>query len=268
MRIIMLLSVLVLVGCGSDEEVVVETPKVMAVAPYFLMAESWDCESFFERVKEATDLRVSILWNTPGTNTTCLDRLLQDPRLTFIEIHLVNDACVRNGNCGEYELFFGLTVDEEVDLFERGEGWFLLQLSDYSKAVREYLFPRLQEKTVCAVNGLLESNIGKSERAARTMVTAIRSVFGARCLVVWNPLNPHELKDFGQDVGELHGLNAGVYLRSPCIANNDGSPGTEKELETYEASTSHCEPVFRWFPTDNCRVAKGPFLNPRERVCR
>lgn len=266
MRAIMVLVLVVLIGCGSGDEVAMETEKVMQVAPYFLMAESWDCDSFFDRVSTATDLRVAILWNTPGKNTTCLNRLLEDPRLNFLEIHLVNDACVRNGNCGSYELFYGLTTEKEQRLFEQSEGWFMNNFQDYLIDARDYLLPRLGDQTACTVNGLLEANI--TDQAAENMLAILKATFGSRCKTVWNPVDPGNLHDYGQDVSELHGLNAGNFLSVPCIASNDGSNSMGMDLVVYESKSTQCQEVFRWYPSDNCRVFNAPFIDPRERACR
>lgn len=246
----------------------------LGTAEFAIMSPSWPCELVRKKEKELSVLRKAVLWNTFGTEVECLKKDLEDPRLKLLELHLINEPCARNKQCGKYEFLYGLAPDEYDKKLKARDPALIEKLEVYLKEPAKLLSDGLKEGTSCYVSIGLESNI--STDAALVMKEVLSRHF-PRCGIVWNPVNgskwamPIEGTHF-----ELHG--AEIPLPSPCIANLDGEdisfpdrPSTmtpnikSSDLGSYYEKRAQCSATFLWVAEFNGRGGSGSFVDPRER---
>lgn len=240
-------------------------------AYYGIMHPGWPCEESYRAFDGLPAIRLSVLWETFGEDTRCLQRLIDDERPKVLEIHLINEVCQRNKRCGDYEPLRGISVDE----YRAG---LRSETSDLAAMVRRrgqdaqaFLARNSDKKITCYISGGLESNL--DGRAGAVLISSIQSLFPG-CTFVWNPVGSNQTRLAGT-VTELHG--ASPKLSPPCISNLDGQdisfpgrPGLTTEtisssnVPAYLERYKKCEAAFLWVAEFNGN-SRGAFVDPRRR---
>jgi len=190
----------------------------LGYAPYGMMSDRWNCALQRNADIELSELRIAVLWNTFGMNTSCIKEYLADPRLKAIEIHLINEVCQRRGTCGNYEFLYGVSITEYRNALRRKDPDLLARIKNYFKVPAELLAANLRPGTSCYISPGLESNVDLV--AAEVLQQQAKEIF-PNCRIVWNPVNNSvAAKPIPGTVFEQH--NPEASLPSPCITNLDG----------------------------------------------
>jgi len=262
----------------------------VGLGPFALTKSDFNCRSFFKELRPLKELHISVLFNTFGNDNRCLVRLLDDPRLKTIQIHLINEPCHRNNQCGKYEFLASVSSPAQYSkLWGNNDPSLIRKFVTYVKPVQDILETNLKENTQCLINPGLESNL--NDAAAKNLIKKTRELFPA-CRIVWNPLaasssTSSSLRN-GSDLLEGHGSTPNIF--GPCIANLDGTdidfpsrPTPNRKikdnknyvqsgnpLQQYiETYANRCEVVFLWTQEMNCRNdGSGGFIDPRARSCK
>lgn len=218
------------------------------VSPYFIFSNAWqkNCSAMLAQYGRLPTVRASVLWNTPGTNTDCYNRMVGMANFSAIEIHLTNGPCQRNRRCGRYEFVFD----------PRNPAAF----SAYASDAYNRLIPQLRPSQTCYISPELEGNRDPATR--KQMMDLAYAAFKGRCFAVDNPLKGQHLGIPGTYF-EQHGTPNS--LGAPCIWNNDGtsiSPGGVRQtIWKYD----QCVLAAYWTLSDNCNVGLSGFVDPRLR---
>jgi hypothetical protein len=280
------LSILIACGGGSGQE---ETPVEpieppitntfrIGTAPFAIQQERFNCEAFLAAQEKLPEWRISWLWNTFGSRTDCLFRVLDDPRLREIQVHIMNDVCVRNRNCGPYEALAGFTIGEMKWRIESGDPIIREIFRRAAQDLADFLYRdyRLQDKPdiACYISPLLETNLSPGE--FRQIVDIFRPIFPG-CEIVYNPVS-YKNDLGGADYEETH--NPRQPIQPPCVFNNDGTsvkfPGKPNgyprliepdELVDSFLNRRFCEARYIWHHSYNCIRPDLGFIDPRDRPC-
>lgn len=251
-------------------------------APYAIQNSHYDCDALIESLKLSTkDIHYSWLYNTFNNTESdgldCVKKLNSLPNTKLMEVHLVNEVCQRNNNCGPYEVLHGVSKKRLRRALKTKKGEIYTKLENYIKNSAEQILPTLNNNISCFISPSLESNLDK--QSAESLLSLTKKYYGERCELVWNPVGNNK---FGKNpipgtIHELHGNNP--KLQSPCIANLDGKdislPSrksfnklgaiSSQQAREFIKNYSHCEAAFLWIAEDNC-LLPGPFKDPRERT--
>lgn len=284
-----LLSIFVLVSCGGGGSFSPDPQdpqfRITNVgrSPLALTAPAFPCDDFLRSLDQLPTLHIAFLFHTFGNDLSCLDRILQDPRLESIVMHLINEPGHRNRRLGSYEFLSQVSTPDAYDRMLRNESSVLKQrFEEYVQpAIR--IAERIPPNTQCIVSPGLESNV--SDEASRVLIRWTRELFPSHCRMLWNPLREKDVISVGMvdaDLVEAHGRNP--LVSAPCTVNTDGTdisfpnerptfaspPYTitaGEDLQNYILRYSaQCEIVFLWVFEDNC-IQDGPFVDPRQRDC-
>lgn len=257
-------------------------------APFNLTSPRFNCNGFFEASKDIETLHIAFLYNTFGNDFSCLERLMNDPRLATLEIHLINEPGHRNNRLGSYEFLATVGTVRQYDAKVRARDAKLKRkLFDYVQPLKAFLDANLKSHTELLINPGLESNL--SDTSARILISWTRQLF-PDTRVVWNPLkpNPKRLSSVRGDIIEGHNLSPNIA--PPCIYNLDGTDVSypnrpaigeraykEGEIKNwvqsgaplfqlYEAFANECEVAYVWTAESNgINEKQNKFVDPRRR---
>ena len=245
-------------------------------AEYAMLSPNWPCSLARQSENEVglKQLRKAVLWNTFGTETSCLSEYMSDPRLVSLELHLINEVCQRHNNCESYEVVYGLTPKEYNHRLINKNEKLIEKLKDYFETPSQLINNGLPKNVECLINPGLESNL--TVEAANVLIELVRPYF-PNCKIVWNPVgNNPDAKPLPRTVFELHGDDP--VLSPPCNADLDGvdisfpsrpalvSPNIpSSDIPAYIKRYSSCSNSFLWIAEYN-GMTGGPFINPRERT--
>ena len=236
-------------------------------APYFMTHESWNCRAYKRGTRRLPAYGISFLWRTPGMAFSCLDSELANPRVDFVEMHLMNGSANRLLRSQRYETLRGYTVTSLRNAIRRGDKRLRGRIEADAAQAAAYLLPRIREGVECAINPVLETGL---DRATSAKLTAwIRPFFSPRCRFVWNPVGSNPGKPIrGTFYAEAHGARP-VFSSHRCIANPDGDRLTGQGLYWYMKRYQSCRMTFAWEPDDNCVDLDALiWQHPRSRTCK
>lgn len=251
--------------------IIAKAENKTSFAYYGIMSRDWRCKASLNAAKKSGDIRLSFLYNTFGTSFKCVKDFVASGQLKLIEIHLINETCLRNSRCGRYEYVY----DKNVQDYEREwlnptakvkKGFY-----EYSKPVADFI-SSLPDGVQCVVSPGLESNL--STKAGKNLTAEAGRIF-TRCRIAWNPMRGSPISG---TVYESHGSTP--KLSTPCIANLDGEdinfPDRHSELSNkiqaseipgYLSQYDHCIAANLWVAEFNGTCQGGPFVDPRQRTC-
>jgi hypothetical protein len=244
----------------------------LGIAPYAIQKDDFPCRALINAFKNVDEVHLSFLYRTFGNNNKCLKKFMRDERLQTLQIHVMNEVCVRKGNCGKYESLAGIHKND-LDKKLRNSKKLWKRIEKHAFKLRELLDENLGEQTQCMISPLLESQY-VGEKAARKVFRKFRNWF-PECAMVWNPVSAQFLPK-GADFLETHGRNA--MSCGYCISNLDGTDINfvhrrsfldnyinENQLPKY--IKSHKRNVVNFLWTTECNCMERRFKDPRKRKC-
>ncbi len=236
-------------------------------SPYAIMHPKFQCQAYQQSRDGIGNYGIAVLWNTFGHDYDCLNQELANPDLKLVEVHLINGPCIRNSNCGRYEVLYGYSVTSLNAAIERNDPTLIKKFQATSRKLANYLLPKLRDDQECYISPILESNVPAANMVS--IIQWIEASFNNRCKFVWNPVGSSPgLPVEGSAVSEGHGF-APVFQNNQCIANPDGAVITDPSgWETFFSATSKCVTSLGWVLNDNCLSPQNSkFVDPRARSC-
>ena len=247
----------------------------IGIAPYAIQSKVFNCQELLKSLEGVKSYHMSWLWHTfrdvsePGyqVQNDCVYHILKDPRLISFELHLINEVCHRNGNCGSYEFLKNISVSEYDRQLRENNPAIIGRLRSYAQQAANFLYLSVAPQAKCYISLGLESNLSK--QGMGNGINAIRNIFPGCEFVA----HGHRIE---ATLIERHHNNPG--LNAPCIVNLDGVsikyPGipntyprniTPQEVNTYLDTYGFCDVMYLWHHDYNCYTI--PFTDPRARGC-
>lgn len=285
------ISVLIVVACLSLQASFTEAQEdfplpALGRAPYAITASDFECSNFIKSMTPLAEWHISYLYHTFGNDNACLKRVLNRPELKTLQVHLINEVCLKHGRCGSYEFVSSMRNKRQYNrLWKKNSPRLVSKLRQFVKPLQKFLKKNLREDVTCLISPGLES--GLSNEAAVNLIAAARPLF-PECQIVWNPLRRARQLN-GANYSENHGKRA--RPTTPCIVNTDGTDinfrsrksvekrnfesgvnGSKTWLEAgeqvkgYIEKYSYCDYIFLWVREDNC-LPERSFRDPRARDC-
>lgn len=263
----------------------VDAPQI-GHAPFAIAHKKFNCSAFLDSIKNQDTINIAWLYNTFGKHYTCLNKVLDDPRLNYIETHLLNGPGHRNRRLENHEFLKKYTPKQWDSLLRKNDKRLKSKFLRYVRSLQNVL-ARKKDTATCLISPELEANISSS--AAKTLISWSKEAF-PQCLIVWNPITRNKSLN-GADYLEQHGKNPAV--KAPmCVINLDGTDINFKErlapnkkyyrkglknwieaddLKTYlQKYASKCQVVFIWVFEYNCidiNNSPSKFIYPTRRAC-
>lgn len=210
----------------------------------------------FRGLKEA---HLSILWNTFGKNTECIQRFLEESKDKphSIEIHLANGTCLRPPRyCGRGEPFYGFNIDALSKAIIKNPSPFLEEYEARIEAIRDLIATHGSVLTKVSVSFGLEDDLTSQafEVLRENLSETLRAV---QFHLVRNP-NATSFSTINNSYSlELHDWSASIDSRGACIWSNDGRDvrlHDKYPALTGSVSVSEFEGRARSYLGDGCRV--------------
>lgn len=258
----------------QEEKIKKKRTSPIGLAYYALMSPKWPCSAVRGSEHNLNEFSIATLWNTFGQESECLKRYLADPTLKSIEIHLINEVCQRNGNCGQYEFLHGINRRQYRRLILERDPQLFARFKEYVKPLQRLLEQNLKPETQCFISPGLESNLPVD--AAKILVHQVSSLF-PNCAIVWNPVNKSQREErIDNTIFEEHHYRPDIPpLTSKCILNLDGQdidfparpailPNKIKVSALPGFFVNDCIISFLWLAEFN-GIKQGPFVDPRAR---
>ena len=260
------------IGCGGGSGESQGSSFPFGTAPYAIQHNNFNCAVYRDSIADLPVVNISWLWETFGTNPACVDSVMNDGRFEAFQLHLINGVCLRNGNCGGYETFAGLSLAEAKAKVSARDAQVLGRVRATAERASNFLSARGKLGNRCYISPILETDFTSAEFS---VVKEVVEPFFPGCQIVFNPVAPQP-----RVPGTLYELHsADSLVGSECIYNNDGfsvsvpegSSGFPRFLtpgvvtDQLRNNGQSCELSFLWHHSYNC--ISGGFVDPRARTC-
>lgn len=200
---------------------------------------------------------IGLLDWTFGQRIGNLRAFAREAVISSARIHLINGVCIRNQNCGEYEVGYRYTLSGFNQLVLNRNPKVILHIKKRVKLYRDfftYEFPSIKP----LISPILEHNLTKE--AWRILADTVKSEW-PEVQLVNNAMNDQGERYRGAWV-EDHG-NSGL-IQGADIVSTDGVEIMDINSIKYVNDTNRSRIAFRWSRRNNCR-AQGNFVDPRAR---
>lgn len=202
-----------------------------------------------------SDSAIGALDYSFGTDVAPIRNLLRYEAPLYFRVHILNTVCVRNKNCGAYEILSGYTVNSANTAITAREQKILKPFG-----VRVKLYCDLQKEfphTIFIISHSLEHNLTKP--SVRVLIDEILRIC-PDVMVSNNPEFPWQGERYKGALMEGHGDMPGDVE----ISSLDGKDGTDIDINAWLKRTSKHLITFFWSRGYNCRN-QGPWQDPRAR---
>lgn len=267
---IVLIILVIIIGCGGGSGTSTSSSSY-GTAPYAIQHPNFNCDAFINSLGPVKTVNISWLWDTFGHSTHCIDRVLADPRFEAFQLHLINGVCLRNGNCGSYEVFSGYSLPQVRNLLNNRDPVLLDRIRAEAQSAANFLNTRGLMSRPCYISPILETDLTTEE--FQPVLDVVKPLFPG-CTMVFNTLVPQNR--ISGTLYEWHSFNS--VVGGECVYNNDGYsvdvPGASKgfprfmsldHLKDQLLNNSTCDLSFIWHHSYNC--INGGFVDPRARGC-
>jgi hypothetical protein len=259
----------------------------VGIGAYAIRSKNWKCNKFLTALDPLKEVNLAVVWDAFGTDNDCLLSVMGDPRLKRLEIIMINECCIRNGNCTPTEFLYGLRKSQYEDALINKDKKLMRRLKKFFTEVKVFLDTNLLPTTQCYISPGLESNL--SDRAMNRLVVLSRKII-PQCNVIANPLYEGAAYNADQDLREFHGDTVPSWT-SACVTDMDGldisfpeRPSVQtgfwrhlhagSELQSYiKRAAKQCEVSFLWTWEMNCynkgqKLPSSGRIAPAERECK
>ena len=84
-------------------------------ATFAVQHSNYDCDALISLIKSVENFNYSWLYKTfdnvsDGKNVSCIKKLNSLPQTKMMQVHLINETCQRDSDCGKYELLHQISV--------------------------------------------------------------------------------------------------------------------------------------------------------------
>lgn len=198
------------------------------------------------------------LYHTFSDNIDNITILLSKLHPTYYRVHLINATCIRNGNCGPYEIGHGYNK-ASFDKAVRNRNSKILNY------IREgsLLYKRVADsypRTTFIISPALEHDLSKE--AWRILADETLRMFPQAIL--------SNCADGGVSVErykgawiERHGTS---NIRGADIISTDGADITDANIEAFKRDSYNAKVVFAWTRSYNLRTQSPTWTDPRART--
>lgn len=224
---------------------------------YALQSSHWNVKN--TNMYPMTPMATGNLDNTFGAELIHVDSMLSALQPVFHRVHIINTTCVRNGNCGSYEIGYGYNKQT-----------FNNAIKAHNKKILNYvvnkttLYKNLSTKypnTKFVVSPALEHDLDH----------VAWNILADTVLSVWPDAQLANSPDAGISISlykgawlERHGKN---FPLDADIVSLDGFDATDIDIETFRnrvVTAPHVKVALSWTAGDNCRVKQ--WIDPRQRT--
>lgn len=221
-----------------------------------ILSSHVDCEQVLSTFSGAKKLGIVYLDKTFGEDTSCLQRLLNDPRPAVINQTITNSPGRRNRRLQSHEYL----PKTDIKSFCRGlEDWDPGIIQGVQRAASEAygrIRDVLQARHELWITPDLESSC--SSKAQEQFIQAIRPIYDRPVKFV-----SYGSLVAGADLWEAnHSSNPDCRDRQDCIKNNDGS--IVNDWDAFFAGKSAAK--WAWMPSSNCLPSSTRWTPPTVRT--
>lgn len=234
-------------------------------APYALMHKDFKYSKYKAELEGVNKYSVAVLWNTFGNNTENLAKELADPRVTGVQVHLINGSCLKSNRCGNYEIVQGSHEQFQKKVRKKNEA-LKVQIQIAAAKASAFFNAHVRPDQKKFISPILETKLRREDW--QVVAEWIAPYFQGWTLV-WNPEGAKPgLPQSPATVSEGHGPTP-QFVDNRCIANPDGSTPPDGDFAGFLRKYAACELACAWDQNDNCinRTQVG-FLDPRQRNCK
>lgn len=197
------------------------------------------------------------LHNTFGPGVTNADSIISSVAPSHFRVHLINGPCIRNKNCGPYEIGRGYDTASFNKAVEKGNKKILAYVASSTAS-----YKALAEKytnTVFIVSPVLEHNL--SIQAYRKLADAVRAVWPGVQLAN-SPVGGISIERYLDAYIERHGSNP---QKGADIVSLDGAEATDINIDAWLKKAPNAKIMYTWSRVYNCRDQAEHFTDPRAR---
>lgn len=199
---------------------------------------------------------LGVLHWTFGSDTSRLRSYLNRVEPQTVRVHLINTTCVRNQNCGTYEIGYGYTI-KTFDSAVRNKKKDILTFVSQATKVYEELSAKYPD-TRFLISPALEHNL--SQKAWRVLADTVLEVWPTVRLVN-SPLDTSRGERYRGAWLEGHGPYSSTEVE---INSLDGVDATDIAIGSWLKRFNKIKVLYVWSRSYNCRN-QGPFEDPRKR---
>lgn len=243
---------------------------------YGIQSKHWNCHAMINSLKKLDQIHLSFVYRTFGLNNKCLLKIIKDPRLKTLEIHVINGSGLRRNKHFNYEIFANETPASLNKKIKNNNKKTLKKFKREINRINRTIISKLRSDQICLISPILEHNL--SNQSARKLMKFLKKIIPSSCLLVNNPLGGGTFS--GADIYERHGNNTFNCLN--CINNLDGTDIEfitraglknrnihESQLPKFINNNRKLLVNFLWIREFNGIVTKNleiVFKNPRKRI--
>lgn len=204
---------------------------------------------------------VGILDFTFGESLEPVRLILASGKVSHLRVHFINGPCVRNGNCGRYELGRGRNIKQFNQAILDGEPTII---APFQERVRKFcaLIDEFDE-VAFYFSWVLEHNLTENGWLSLNHY-GVEACPDKPYTIVSNPVDSNIGFPANIAPGVLHEEHG--PFASSLISSLDGKDILEIDIEGWLDRTSSQAITFKWTHAYNCRVPRGVFVDPRMRV--
>ena len=230
--------------------------QYVGTSGFAIFNRKFPCDDFLEIQRASKKPFAPTLWGTFGTDATCLRRFTEvfKDRPHAVQIHLLNNTCIRNHACFEGEPFRGWSVSKLNHRLEANDAATIQTLVDRVKRI-EVLASGFRGPNTELILGLgLEDNY--TTKAYQNLLAAVKPYWPY--LLSRNPLKRSNGFLGDADLLESHGSGARCGGRAQ-IVNQDGTYFTETQSRRWLDRSYLCGYIATWVAE-----AQGRKVNRRQ----
>ena len=251
----------------------------VGIAPYAIQKEDFPCRAYLKSLRSVDNIYIAFLYNTFGRHNKCLKKVLKNEKLRIVEVHLLNEVCVRDSNCSSYEILSGIHKsdlnDKLLNIHKKKNRKLRKKILKNARALSRLLNKHMHENAQCLISPLLESKY-VGEDASEKLIRLLKPIF-PNCGFVWNSMSLNFMPSNADFLETPHGPRS---LSGPTnIANLDGVDIDffhRSSFEKHRMSEIHIPAflernknnlvTFLW--TTECNCNGKVWKDPRGRVCK
>jgi hypothetical protein len=225
--------------------------------PYALQYSDYDSQTFI--ASGIPGASGGNLDTTFGTDITPIDSALSHLHPNIWRVHILNAVCVRNSNCGPYEILHGYTIGTLNKALEASDQKIL---SPYKDRVKLYCILAVKyPSTKIAISPALEHNM--TPKAWRVLADATLETC-AHVQLVNSPVGGIAAERYKGAWIEAHG-SADQIKPGLDGYSMDGANASDIDIQAWLKRTKGAKYRNIWGRQDNCRDQNPTFTDPRRR---